>query len=153
MTAHRLQHVVPALVVLALAAVVTWLSFTQQPSDAFLFPRLISVVFIALAVWNFLRAALGMAKVGGGVSMRVLINLTPGLVVMLVYVLFAARELGFYLASAIAFLAVYTLYDPVPITSAKDWGKRIVVTVIFMAVIYGLFVLLLKVQTPRGIFF
>ena len=103
MTAHRLQHVVPALVVLTLAAVVTWLSFTQQPSDAFLFPRLISVVFIALAVWNFLRAALGMAKVGGGVSMRVLINLTPGLVVMLVYVLFAARELGFYLASAIAF--------------------------------------------------
>jgi hypothetical protein len=50
----------------ALAATVTWLSFTREPADAFLFPRIISVVMVLLAAWNFARAALGLARVGAG---------------------------------------------------------------------------------------
>jgi hypothetical protein len=153
MSASRLQHLVPASIVLGLAAIVSWLSFTQQPPEAFLFSRLISIFFISLAIWNFARAAMGIAKVGGGVSGETMKNLLPGLVVMIIFVFFAAKSLGFYLSSSIAFLSIYSLYDPVPLTSIKDWGKRVFVTAIFMGVIYCLFVLLLKVQTPRGIFF
>jgi Tripartite tricarboxylate transporter TctB family len=153
MTASRLQHIIPASIVLLLAAVVAWLSFTQEPAGAFLFPRLISVAFLGLALWNFVRAAMGLARVGGGLSARSLGNIVPGLAVMVLLVALGARGLGFYAGSTLAFLAVYTIYDPAPVTSARDWLKRIAVTLGFMAVIYVLFALVLQVQTPRGLFF
>lgn len=135
MTASRTQHTISATLVLAVAAVVTWTSFTQEPADAFLFPRLISIFFIVLAAWNFARASLGLACVGEGVPMKTVLNFLPGLII------------------ALAFFAIYTIYDPAPLSSAAGWGKRIVTTALFMAVIYGLFALLLKVQAPRGLYF
>jgi len=153
MTASRLQHVVSSGVILLVAAMVTWISFTQEPADAFLFPRLIAIFFIGLAVWNFIRAVTGLAKVGEGLDSTSLINIIPGLLVMTVYVFFAAKALGFYLASTIAFLMIFTIYDPSAFSDGKAWLKRILVTLCFMLVMYGLFALLLKVQTPRGIWF
>ncbi len=153
MTALRVQHLIPATIVLALALVVAGLSFTREPAGAFLFPRIVSVAFVVLAAWNFARAAMGLARVGGGIDARTLKNLLPGLAVMAVLVLVAARGLGFYTGSALAFLAIYSIYDPKPIASAEAWIKRLVVTLAFMSVIYVLFALLLKVQMPSGAFF
>ena len=153
MNATRNQHLIPATLVLLVAAVVAWLSFTQEPAEAFLFPQLISIFFAGLAAWNFVRAATGLSRVGDGVPLYRLKNILPGLVVVLIYIFFAARGLGFYVSSTIGFLILYTLYDPVPLRDGKAWVKRIAVTIGFMAVIYGLFALLLKVQTPRGLFF
>lgn len=152
MTSSRLQHVVPGSVILGLALIVCYLSFTQEPADAFLFPRIISVVFVALAIWNFVRAVTGLSKVGRGLTREETVNILPGLVIMLIYVFWAAKALGFYVSSSLAFFAVYTLYDPVPFSSVKDWIKRLIVTAVFMAVIYGLFSMVLQVQTPRGLF-
>ena len=153
MTASRFQHIISSGIVLIVAAMVTWISFTQEPADAFLFPRLIAIFFIGLAAWNFIRAITGLAKVGEGLDMNSFMNIVPGLVVMGIYVFFAAKALGFYLASTIAFLLIYTIYDPAHLSDGKAWVKRPVVTLLFMTVIYGLFALLLKVQTPRGIWF
>ena len=153
MNATRNQHLIPATLVLLVAAVVAWLSFTQEPAEAFLFPQLISIFFAGLAAWNFVRAATGLSRVGEGVPLYRLKNILPGLVVALIYIFFAARGLGFYVSSSLGFLILYTLYDPVPLRNGKAWAKRIAVTIGFMAVIYGLFALLLKVQTPRGLFF
>jgi hypothetical protein len=150
---HRLQHLVPATLIFALAATVTWLSFTREPADAFLFPRIISVVMIGLAVWNFARAALGLARVGTGLSTGLLIRTAPGVAVTLVYVFFVAKWLGFYPASWLACVMIYALYDPAPHSSAAAWAKRILVPAGFTVIIYLLFNTLLKVQTPRGIFF
>ncbi|EFL89288.1 tripartite tricarboxylate transporter TctB family protein [Ahrensia sp. R2A130] len=152
MTSSRAQHVVPAGVVLALAILVAWLSFTQEPADSFLFPRIISVFFVALAIWNFARAALGMAKVGGGIDMGTAGRIFPGLIIMSVTVFWAAKALGFYVACTLAFFLIFSLYDPAPHSQLGSWLRRIVVTVAFMAVIYALFAMLLQVQTPRGIF-
>ncbi len=152
MTAHRFQHTFPAGVVLAISTIVTWLSFTQEPAESFLFPRVISVFFIGLAGWNFARAITGLSRVGTGISPVMLKNIVPGLAVMLVFVFFAAKGIGFYVASTLAFFAIYTLYDPAPYSSIKDWSKRGFVTAAFMAIIYGLFALVLQVQTPRGLF-
>lgn len=153
MTASRYQHIIPAGIVLLLAGVVTWLSFTQEPAESFLFPRVISVVFIVLAAWNFLRAVTGLAKVGSGLTAEIAKNVLPGLVVMAIFVFWAAKAVGFYVSSTLAFFIIYSLYDPVAMSSGKDWGKRIIITAAFMAVIYCLFALILQVQTPRGIFF
>ena len=153
MTASRSQHIVPGIIVFAVACLVTWLSFTAEPAEAYAFPRIVSVFFIALAAWNLVRALAGWAKVGEGISAQTFRNLVPGVILMIIYVFWAAKFLGFYTASTIAFFVLYTLYDPAALNSGKDWGKRAIITAAFMAVIYILFALVLRVQTPRGIFF
>ena len=153
MTASRLQHTISSGVVFLIATIVTYISFTQEPADAFLFPRLIAIFFVSLAAWNFIRAITGVAKVGVGLDMSEFKNIVPGLAVMLIFVFFAAKLIGFYLASSIAFLIIFTLYDPTALSDGKAWVKRLIVTVCFMAVMYCLFALLLKVQTPSGILF
>ena len=152
MNASRPQHILPGTLVLFLAAGVAWLSYTGQPADAFLFPRLISVVMLALALWNFVRCVLGMAKVGEGVTARQFMALMPGFAVTLIFVFIAAKSLGFYVASFAAFFVLITLYDPAPHTALRSWFKRLFITIVFMAIIYILFTLLLQVQTPRGLF-
>ena len=152
MNTQRAQHLFPGLSILALAGTVAYLSFTREPADAFLFPRLIAVVMLVLAAWNFLRAARGLSRVGSGISMATAKAIIPGIIVLVVYVFYAAKFFGFYLSSLIVFFILFSLYDPASHKDVRSWVKRIVVSVLFMLVIYALFTLLLKVQTPRGIF-
>jgi len=150
--ATRLGYLVPALLILMLAGIVTYISYTQEPADAFLFPRLISSVMIVLALWNFIRAASGKSKVGQGVTFRIWLRIIPGILLMAVFIFFAAKYFGFYVASSAAFFLMYSGYDPASHLSINSWLRRIVVTAVFMSIIYALFTLLLKVQTPRGLY-
>lgn len=59
---NRTQHMVPSGIVAAVALWVCWISFTQQPADAFLFPRLISTAFLLLAFWTSVRRYLAFQK-------------------------------------------------------------------------------------------
>jgi asparagine N-glycosylation enzyme membrane subunit Stt3 len=149
----RTQHIIASGIVAAVGIWVTYISYTQQPAQAFLFPRLIATVFVVLALWTFGKALLGRSKVGNGLSREALINIAPGLLLALVYIFWAAKALGFYTATTIAFFILLTLYDPAPHNEARSWVKRVVVTAVFMAVMYGLFASLLNVFTPREIFF
>jgi hypothetical protein len=149
----RTQHIIASGLVAAVGIWVTYVSYTQEPAQAFLFPRLISTVFVMLALWTFGKAVLGRTKVGNGLNARAMLNILPGLVVAMVYVFWAAKALGFYTASTAAFFILLSLYDPAPHTAWQSWAKRLVLTVGFFAVMYGLFALLLNVFTPREIFF
>ncbi|MGC3939743.1 tripartite tricarboxylate transporter TctB family protein [Roseobacter sp. EG26] len=149
----RVQHIIGSGIVAAVGIWVAYVSYTQQPSEAFLFPRLIATVFVLLAIWTFAKACLGWTKVGNGISARQLRNLAPGLIIALIYIFWAAKGLGFYTATSIAFFILLSLYDPAPHGVLKSWLKRIIITACFMAVMYGLFALLLKVYTPREIYF
>jgi tripartite tricarboxylate transporter TctB family protein len=149
----RTQHIIASGLIAALGIVVAYVSYTQQPSEAFLFPRLISTVFAMLAIWTFVKAVIGRTKVGTGLDSAAFGNLAPGLVVMLVYVFWAAKALGFYTATTIAFFILLSLYDPAPHSEARSWIRRALITAGFMAVMYGLFAQLLYVFTPREIFF
>lgn len=153
MSLPRVQHMIGSGCVAVVGIWVAYLSFTQQPAEAFLFPRLISCVFVVLAVWTFVKACLGWTKVGDGVSGRAFANMLPGLIVALVYIFWAAKGLGFYTATAIAFFILLSLYDPAPHGAVKSWIKRVITTACFIAVMYGLFAMLLKVYTPRELFF
>ncbi len=149
----RLQHIIGSGVVACVGAWVAYVSYTQQPSEAFLFPRLISSVFVVLALWTFAKACLGWTKVGNGISVQQLTNLLPGLVIALIYIFWAAKGLGFYSATTIAFFILLSLYDPAPHGAIKTWVKRITITAVFMVVMYGLFAKLLTVYTPREVLF
>lgn len=149
----RTQHIIASGIVAAVGITVAYLSYTQQPSEAFLFPRLISTVFVVLALWTFGKAILGKTKVGNGLSRADMLHILPGLIVALILVYWAAKGLGFYTASTIAFFILISYYDPAPHTDVKSWIKRIIITAGFFAVMYGLFAMLLNVFTPREIFF
>ncbi|WP_390913200.1 tripartite tricarboxylate transporter TctB family protein [Pseudosulfitobacter sp. SM2401] len=149
----RIQHIAASGVVAAVGVWVTYVSFTQQPAQAFLFPRLIATVFVILALWTFIKACLGWSKVGSGLSARDCKRLAVGLIIACIYIFWMAKGLGFYTATAIAFFVLLSIYDPAPHTALKSWVKRIAITACFIAVMYGLFAKLLTVYTPREIFF
>ncbi|MDG1424250.1 MAG: tripartite tricarboxylate transporter TctB family protein, partial [Paracoccaceae bacterium] len=96
MNLNRVQHSVSSGVVALIGLWVCWVSFTQQPSEAFLFPRMISTVFVLLALWTFAKAVLGWSKVGTGIYAKHFTNMLPGLLIALIYVFWAAKGLGFY---------------------------------------------------------
>ena len=150
---NRAQHILPSGVVFAVGLWITWVSYTQQPADAFLFPRLISTIFVVLAGWTFGKAVLGHSRVGSGLSRTMMLNLAPGLAIMGLYVFWAAKAFGFYSATSVTFFLLLSLYDPSSHAKPGTWVKRVVITACFMAVMYGLFALLLKVFTPREILF
>ena len=149
----RTQHIIASGLVAAVGLAVAYVSYTQEPADAFLFPRLISTVFVLLALWTFGKAVLGRTKVGNGLDRRSIINIFPGLIVSLIYVYIAAKGLGFYTASTVTFFILLSYYDPAPNNEVRTWIKRAIITAGFLAVMYGLFALLLGVFTPREIFF
>lgn len=149
----RVQHIIGSGIVAAVGIWVAFVSYTQQPAEAFLFPRLISTVFVVLALWTFAKACLGWTKVGNGITVRQFTNLLPGLIVALIYIFWVAKALGFYTATTIAFFILLSLYDPAPHGSVGTWVKRVIITALFMVVMYGLFALLLNVYTPREVLF
>ena len=149
----RNQHIVASGLIAAVGISIAYISFTQEPADAFIFPRLISSVFALLAIWTFVKAVLGRTKVGNGISGDAMRAMLPGLIVAIIYIYWAAKTLGFYTATTIAFFILLSLYDPAPHSEMKSWGKRLLITAGFMAVMYGLFAQLLNVFTPREIFF
>ena len=149
----RIQHTVTSGIVALVGIWICWISYTAEPADAFLFPRMIASGFVVLALWTFGKAVLGLSKAGDGLSARMFLNLLPGLIVALVYLFWLAKALGFYTATAICFFVLLSLYDPAPHGALKTWIRRALVTAGFVAVMYGLFALLLKVYTPKEILF
>lgn len=152
-TAPWIQHTFVASVLLAVAILVAWLSFTQEPASAFLFPRLISVCFLGLSVWNFIRAVSGLAKVGEGLVAASSMYLLPGLLISAFYIFYAAKVFGFYTSSLAVFIIIYTLYDSTPLSSVRGWIMRIGIAAIFMTALYFLFGEALSVHMPKGMFF
>ena len=53
---NYLQHRISSGIIAIVAAWVCWISFTQKPAEAFLFPRVIAGFFLVLAIWTFVKA-------------------------------------------------------------------------------------------------
>ena len=149
----RTQHIIASGAVAAVGVWVCYISYTQQPAQAFLFPRMIATVFAVLALWTFGKAVMGRTKVGNGLSAQALKNIAPGLIVALIYVFWGAKTLGFYTGATLAFFILISIYDSAPHSALQSWIKRVAITAGFLAVMYGLFAQLLTVFTPRGLFF
>jgi hypothetical protein len=78
--------------------------------------------------------------------------MAPGVVIAGIHIFWAAKTLGFYAASTIAFFLLLSVYDPAPNNEPKTWVKRAIITFGFIAIMYALFAVVLKVYTPRGLF-
>ena len=146
------QHKLSSGFVALVGAWICYISFTSQPSDAYLFPRIISVFFMAFALWTFVKALLGRSRAGNGLSMEMFRNMAPGVAISAIYIFLAAKGLGFYTATTIAFFLLVTSYDPAPHSDPKTWIKQVIITAGFVAIMYALFAKILVVYTPRGMF-
>lgn len=150
---NRLEQAIPAGIILLVGVWVAFGSYTQTPPEAFLFPRIVSTVFVVLALWVFVQAFLSGGEDAERIPMTTWMRIAPGMAVAFVYVFWAAKFFGFYTASAIAVFILISLYDPAPHTQLKSWIKRTLITAGFIAVMYLLFAVLLNVFTPREILF
>lgn len=149
---NMIQHKISSGFVAIIAVLVCYASFTRQPTEAYLFPRVISVFFLALALWTFVKALMGRSKAGNGLSMQMFKNMAPGVAISAIYIFFAAKGLGFFTATTIAFFLLVSSYDPAPHSDPKTWVKRVIITAGFIAIMYALFAKILVVYTPRGMF-
>lgn len=147
----ELQRIFPTAIVAFVGIWVCWLSYTQEPAAAYLFPRIISTVFVVLALWTLGRAVLGLSQSGEGLSVETVKAIGPGLLIVLIYIFLLLRTLGFYSASAVAVLAVLTVYDGASHLQVMTWVKRLAISVVFTAAMYLIFSMALKVFTPDGL--
>jgi hypothetical protein len=120
-------------------------------SEAYLFPRFtaIGIAVLGLAILaSTVRASSGSTPVADNAG-TTWPRIVPVLLIFIVY-RWAMEAIGFYTAGFAAFLAIVWIYAPEPF-SVGSAVKRIAISAAFIAVIFAVFSLLLRVQTPRGI--
>lgn len=123
--------------------------FTSANQEAFLFPNVVAVIMVVIAVFAVFNSKNAHEK-----ESKILIPwmlILPAIVIFIAY-LALAETIGFYTCSFIAFLALVCIYMPERIT-AKRFARIFLTDLVFMAGLYCLFSLLLRVQLPRGMFF
>ena len=134
---------------LVCAVIISLWGFFSPNQEAFLFPNVVSVIMVIIAAFAVLNTRNSAEKTKSNPVPWLLI--LPALVIFVVY-LALAETLGFYICSFVAFVALVCIYMSDRLTPKRFF--RIVITgLIFMAGLYCLFSLLLKVQLPRGLFF
>lgn len=157
MSAHRnddeaggVGRLLPGLLMLGLASAIAWASFSAGEPQAYLFPRLLSVVMLVLTLLNL--AGEWRRRGGYGLSGPMLWRMLPGFAVLLGLTAWAAQTIGFYVASFAAMFLIVCFYDPRR-RSPGRFARHALVSLAFMAVLYLLFQQILQVQTPRGLLF
>lgn len=168
----RYQEFIPSTILTVIAIWVAWISYTSEPAASFLFPRIVATAFVVLAVSSLIAAIMGSTTGSKGISLQMFKNMVPGLIVAVIYIFWAAagnrgfkgfydgpigfyltKGLGFYTATTLATFAIISLYDPAPHNQVGTWVKRVIITSIFVGVMYLLFSSLLSVYTPRETLF
>ena len=139
-----------ALYALIAASVFAFLSFYDTDAETYLFPRIIAVVLALLAVALFV--ANSTSKEDNRESSGYFSEVWPGLAIGLVFLL-VMEDLGFYVSSFFAFLAIVLLYGGRAIADVKALAIKTAVALGFMTILYLLFWYGLNVRTPTGILF
>ncbi len=123
---------------------------SAQNPEAFLFPNFISGVLCVIALALLINSFRHRVDKTEGKSIPWLVIL-PALVIFVLY-LALVEKIGFYLTSFTAFVAIVLIYIPDRFSVAQS-VKIFAIGLAFMAALYSLFTVLLKVQLPRGLFF
>ena len=135
---------------LSLATLLYWLAGN---SEAYLFPRSISVAIgvLGLAILaSTLRGSFQSPPVADR-SMSAGLRIMPVLAVFVAY-RWAMEAIGFYSAAFFAFLTIAWIYAPEPF-SIPAVAKRVAVSAAFVGALFALFSWLLRVRTPGGLLF
>lgn len=151
MTWLRSKESIAAIVssVVALIALVS--SFYNTDPEVYLFPRIAAVIITILAAVLILKVIKSnSADKAESEKIFKWKTLLPGLAVGLIYLLLM-EIIGFYVSSFLAYFSICVLYGKCDITDRKRGIFKLVVSTIFIIVLFLLFWNLLHVRTPTGL--
>lgn len=141
---------ITALVALAAAIGLYWLAASAASPEAYFFPRIIAggmgVLAIAMLLTTFGRRAASAAPIRVAIPWR---STIPALAIFIGY-RWALEALGFYSATFAAFFLIVSVFAP-DRGSLRAILKRVAVAAAFTGVLYALFAIVLRVQTPSGL--
>lgn len=136
-----------------LGALLYFLGSGHDATDAYVFPKICAIVMGGLGAIMLITANVeAISEAGANVVSSVpWAKLWPAFVILAAY-LYLAEIIGFFTSSLLAFVALGITYSAdtkyLPVTR-----RCVPIAFGFLAALYALFVLLLKVQLPKGMFF
>jgi len=144
---------VSALYALIISAIFAFLSFYNTDAENYLFPRIIAIALAILSVALFIaNSAPGSNTEKSSAGDGHFNDVWPGLLIGLIFLL-VMEDLGFYISSFFAFLAILVAYGNRPIVDLKALMTKSAVSAAFMFILYLLFWNGLHVRTPTGLIF
>ncbi|MGB0847275.1 MAG: tripartite tricarboxylate transporter TctB family protein [Thiolinea sp.] len=139
---------IAAILVFLFSGFLLWLCTGHDNPEVYLFPFIVSIALFALSALALGRELIGLGT--GDIQSIPLLRLLPALLVIVAYVM-AVEYFGMYSSSLVALFLLALIYHP-----GENFIQRITNSVLvsagFIGVMYVLFSILLKVQTPRGLF-
>lgn len=136
---------------IALAAALYALAAVPENQEAYVFPKLVTMVMCVIGVCLLVTGWRKRRERKESGPLVEWTKLAPILAILLLFIL-AAEHVGFYTSSFLMFAAIGILYSPKrrSIVAAR---RCVPVSVGFMAVLYAVFAVLLRVQMPAGVLF
>lgn len=156
---HYMAAVILLLAVFAvlLSVMFTVAVFWNTDADVYFFPRIVSGFMLLLALVQWVGVIIKTFKDKKPVdtpaaSQFAWSALLPRLMVGTGYVLIIKR-LGFYTSSLLAFVIITLIYGKCKALDIRALSYKIIVGLIFVAILYALFWKLLNVRIPIGVLF
>ena len=145
----KINNLISLICILFISILLAYASFTggsENSSEAYLFPKLITFVMIILSsfslIFYFLNKSFSVAEVD-------IKKLSIYLISLILFVFFG-EIVGFYFFAILLFFINSYYYSEDK--NIKKIIQNMIVTFIFMLFIYFLFSIMLKVQVPRFFF-
>jgi len=146
----KINNLISLICILFISILLAYASFTggsENSSEAYLFPKLITFVMIILSsfslIFYFLNKSFSVAEVD--------IKKLSIYLISLILFIFFGEIVGFYFFAILLFFINSYYYSEDK--NIKKIIQNMIVTVIFMLFIYFLFSIMLKVQVPRFFLF
>ena len=146
----KINNLISLICILFISILLAYASFTggsENSSEAYLFPKLITFVMIILSsfslIFYFLNKSFSVAEVD-------IKKLSTYLISLILFVFFG-ELVGFYFFAILLFFINSYYYSEDK--NIKKIIQNMIVTFIFMLFIYFLFSIMLKVQVPRFFLF
>jgi hypothetical protein len=140
-----------AIACILIGGLLYWAALGSDTPKAYFFPQMLALTMVALGAALVFTSFRPGGKVQGAAIAIPWSRLWPGMLVLAVYMA-VAQQVGFYLSSWLAFMAIAIVYAPFSARPATI-KRSVPVAIAFLAVLYLVFWTLLRVQLPHGFAF
>lgn len=148
---QHLKHIITVVVTLLMTIALAVLSFSAG-SRGYEFPQVTALVSVAIAAVLTLMAILPKKALTNIDEEKIPWGSVWPMMLILIGFLLVMTQLGYISTSFITFFLIAYIYSP----EGFSWSRVLktgLVAAIFIGILYSIFVLLLRVQLPKGVLF